>query len=82
MAKRSRKWPGTAVAGRMAGPYPSKAREAIIRTPSSSMDGRRFTRAVITSTLEGHTLYRDALHLLSFKKVSTLNELASHLGIG
>jgi Zn-dependent peptidase ImmA (M78 family) len=44
--------------------------------------GRRFTRAVITSTLEGHTLYRDALHLLSFKKVSTLNELASHLGIG
>jgi Zn-dependent peptidase ImmA (M78 family) len=44
--------------------------------------GRRFTRAVITSTLEGHTLYRDALQLLSFKKVSTLNELASHLGIG
>jgi Zn-dependent peptidase ImmA (M78 family)/transcriptional regulator with XRE-family HTH domain len=44
--------------------------------------GRRFTRAVITSTLEGHTLYRDALQLLSFKKVSTLNELASRLGIG
>ena len=44
--------------------------------------GRRFTRAVITSTLEGHTLYRDALQLLSFKKVSTFNELASHLGIG
>jgi Zn-dependent peptidase ImmA (M78 family) len=44
--------------------------------------GRRFTRAVITSTLEGHTLYRDALQLLSFKKVSTLNQLASHLGIG
>jgi Zn-dependent peptidase ImmA (M78 family)/transcriptional regulator with XRE-family HTH domain len=44
--------------------------------------GRRFTRAVITSTLEGNTLYRDALQLLGFKKVSTLNELASHLGIG
>lgn len=44
--------------------------------------GRRFTRAVVTSTLEGHTLYRDALQLLSFKKVSTLNQLASHLGIG
>ncbi len=44
--------------------------------------GRRFTRAVITSTLEGHTLYRDALQMLSVKKVSTLNELASHLGIG
>jgi Zn-dependent peptidase ImmA (M78 family) len=44
--------------------------------------GRRFTKAVITSTLEGNTLYRDALQLLSFKKVSTFNELASHLGIG
>lgn len=44
--------------------------------------GRRFTRAVITSTLEGQTLYRDALQMLSVKKVSTLNELATHLGIG
>ncbi len=44
--------------------------------------GRRFTRAVVTSTLEGQTLYRDALQLLPFKKVSTLKELASRLGIG
>jgi Zn-dependent peptidase ImmA (M78 family) len=44
--------------------------------------GRRFTRAVITNTLEGQTLYRDALQLLGFKKMSTFNELASHLGIG
>jgi Zn-dependent peptidase ImmA (M78 family) len=44
--------------------------------------GRRFTRAVITSTLEGQTLYRDALRMLSVKKVSTLNELATRLGIG
>ena len=43
---------------------------------------RRFARAVVTSTLEGQTLYRDALQLLGFKKVSTLNELATHLGIG
>jgi Zn-dependent peptidase ImmA (M78 family)/transcriptional regulator with XRE-family HTH domain len=44
--------------------------------------GKRFTRAVVTSTLEGQTLYRDALQMLGFKKVSTLNQLANHLGIG
>jgi Zn-dependent peptidase ImmA (M78 family) len=43
---------------------------------------RRFARAIVTSTLEGQTLYRDALQMLGFKKVSTLHELASHLGIG
>jgi len=43
---------------------------------------RRFARAVVSSTLEGQTLYRDALQMLGFKKVSTLNKLASHLGIG
>ena len=43
---------------------------------------RRFARAIVTSTLEGQTLYRDALQLLGFKKVSTLHELATHLGIG
>ena len=43
---------------------------------------RRFARAIVTSTLEGQTLYRDALQLLGFKKVSTLNDLATHLGIG
>ena len=44
--------------------------------------GKRFTRAVVTSALEGQTLYRDALQLLGIKKVSTLNGLADHLGIG
>ncbi|HEX6506930.1 MAG TPA: ImmA/IrrE family metallo-endopeptidase, partial [Chloroflexota bacterium] len=43
---------------------------------------RRFARAIVTSTLEGQTLYRDAMQLLGFKKASTLHELASHLGIG
>lgn len=42
---------------------------------------RRFTSAVVTSTLEGQMLYRDAFQMLGFKKVSTFNELASRLGI-
>jgi Zn-dependent peptidase ImmA (M78 family) len=44
--------------------------------------GKRFMRAVVTSALEGQTLYREALQLLGIKKVSTLNGLADHLGIG
>lgn len=43
--------------------------------------GRRFARALVASTLEGHTLYRDAHRLLGFRKAETFDRLASNLGL-
>lgn len=42
---------------------------------------RRFARSVIADTLEGRTLYRDALRMLSIKKINTFHQLSKQLGI-
>lgn len=41
--------------------------------------GKRFARALVADTLEGHTLYRDALQLLGISKVETFHELGRSL---
>ena len=42
---------------------------------------KRFATALLVSTFEGNTLFRDAARLLGIKKVSTVNEFASRLGV-
>jgi Zn-dependent peptidase ImmA (M78 family) len=42
---------------------------------------RRFARALIVSTLEGQTLYRDAFQMLGVRKQTTFRELGDQLGL-
>lgn len=41
---------------------------------------KRFARALVESTLEGRTLYRDAFHMLGITKTTTFNEFGRSLG--
>ena len=41
---------------------------------------RRFAEALLVSTLEGHTLYRDAFRMLSIKRSRSFDELARRMG--
>lgn len=42
---------------------------------------KRFARALVVSTLEGHTLYRDAFQMLGVVKVETFNEMGRNVGV-
>lgn len=42
---------------------------------------RRFARALVESTLEGQTLYRDAFRMLGIKKTETFNTIGREVGI-
>lgn len=42
---------------------------------------RRFVKALVASTLEGQTLYRDAFQLLGIKKAQTFTEFGAHMGL-
>ena len=43
--------------------------------------GRRFARALVVSTLEGQTLYRDAFRMLGVKKTETFDNLGREAGV-
>ncbi len=43
--------------------------------------GHRFTKALVVSTLEGQTLYRDAFRMLGVKKTKTFNNLGREAGV-
>ena len=42
---------------------------------------RRFVQALVVSTLEGQTLYRDAFRMLGVSRTETFNNLGREVGV-
>lgn len=61
-------------------PRPSGGGDFYMTTASPY--SRRFTRALVESTMEGRTLYRDAFRMLGISKTETFNELGRSLAFG
>lgn len=61
-------------------PRPSGGGDFYLTT--ASRYSRRFARALVESTMEGRTLYRDAFRMLGISKTETFNELGRSLAFG
>lgn len=61
-------------------PRPSGGGDFYLTT--ASRYSRRFARALVESTMEGRTLYRDAFRMLGISKTETFNELGRNLAFG
>ena len=59
---------------------PAKSRGSFHATQSARL-GKRFARALVADTLQGRTLFRDALRMFGFSKMETFRKLARNLGM-
>ena len=64
---------------RLTGPRTSSGGDFYLTLPARV--GKRFARALVMSTLEGQTLYRDAFQMLGISKVETLHDLGRSLDL-